>query len=310
METYVDSVDTELYARAVEGSKRIRWDIDRDVLRGRSFDFSKKFLPDGLSKVPMLDFLTDSEKTTAAQIQGRTYANMFGFVERFIVGKVLDLARDHRLGDQTALEALIRFCDEELKHQELFRRIELIMAEGMPPGYTFHWNPNVVAGAVLEKSTWAVLALMYAIELFTQEHYKQSIEPDENLSELYKDVFLYHWKEEAHHAYLDALEWPREDKRLSPVERDLAVDETIELVGAVDGILQAQSKSDAEYLIKSCGRPFTEDEAQRAETVFLQAYRRQYIFSGVEHPRFQSLLRSLVTDRQLERLSGALGRLI
>ena len=235
---------------------------------------------------------------------------MFGFVERFIVGKVLDLARDHRLGDQTALEALIRFCDEELKHQELFRRIELMMAEGMPQGYAFNWNPNVVAGAVLEKSTWAVLALMYEIELFTQEHYKQSIEPDENLSELYKDVFLYHWKEEAHHAYLDALEWPREDKKLSPAERDLAVGETIELVGAVDGILQAQSKSDAECLIKSCGRPFTEDEAQRAETVFLQAYRRQYIFSGVEHPRFQSLLRSLVTDRQLERLSEALGRLI
>ena len=59
-----------------------------------------------------------------SQIQGRTYANMFGLVERFINCKVLELSQHHCTGDQVALEALIRFSDEELKHQELFRRIE------------------------------------------------------------------------------------------------------------------------------------------------------------------------------------------
>jgi len=29
----------------------------------------------------------------------------------------------------------VRFTDEELKHQELFRRIEHMIAEGMPAGY-------------------------------------------------------------------------------------------------------------------------------------------------------------------------------
>ena len=42
---------TDRYAKCIEVSKRIRWDIDRDVIRGRQFDFRKKFLPDGLSKV-------------------------------------------------------------------------------------------------------------------------------------------------------------------------------------------------------------------------------------------------------------------
>jgi hypothetical protein len=62
---------------------------------------------------------------------------MFGFVERFITAKVLEVNRDHWLGEQTALEALIRFSDEELKHQALFRRIEKMMADGMPEGYKF-----------------------------------------------------------------------------------------------------------------------------------------------------------------------------
>ena len=224
------------YAKCIEISKRVRWDIDKDVIRGRAFDFSKKFLPDGISKVHQLTFLNEEQKRFLSQVQGRTYANMFGFVERFIVGKILEITRDHWLGDQVTLEALIRFCDEELKHQELFRRIEPMMASEMPPGYQFLPDPNQVAAAVLKNSTWAVLALILEIELFTQEHYKQSIEPDENLSELYKDIFLFHWKEETTHAIMDELEWPREDAKLTLEQRDRAIDELIGLVADVDGI--------------------------------------------------------------------------
>ena len=299
-------VETERYAQCIQGSKRIRWDIDEDVLRGRDFDFSQKFLPDGISKIDRLDFLDNDEKCFLSQIQGRTYANMFGFVERFITAKILEISRDHWLGDQIALEALVRFCDEELKHQELFRRIEVMMAAGMPEGYRFLPNPNEVAAAVLKKTTWAVMALIYEIELFTQEHYKQSMEPDENLSELYKDIFLFHWKEESHHAVMDALEWPRQDEKLTPAERDWSVKELIELVGAVDGILREQSAADAEYFLKVCTRSFSAEQTERIKTGLLKAYRWQYIFSGVKHPRFKELLGSLITEAQATRLNQAL----
>ncbi len=93
--------DTARYAKCIEVSKRIRWDIDRDVIRGRKLDYSRKFLPDGLSMVKRMDFLTSDERTLMSQIQGRTYASIFGLVERFIVAKVLDVSRSHWLGDQT-----------------------------------------------------------------------------------------------------------------------------------------------------------------------------------------------------------------
>ena len=63
-----------------------------------------------------------------------------------INAKVLELSHDHWFGDQIALEALVRFSDEELKHQELFRRIETLVAERMPPGYRFTPQPDGVAG--------------------------------------------------------------------------------------------------------------------------------------------------------------------
>ena len=299
-------IDVERYAKCIEVSKRVRWDIDQDIIRGRNFDFSHKFLPDGISKVDQLDFLNNDEKRLLSQIQGRTYANMFGFVERFITAKVLETTRDHWLGDQTALEALIRFSDEELKHQELFRRIEKMMADGMAEGYKFLPDPDAVAAAVLQNSTWAVLALILEIELFTQEHYKQSIEPEENLSDLYKDIFLFHWKEETTHAMMDELEWPREDSKLSAEERDRAVDELIAIVGDVDGILQNQSAADVEYFVKVCDRSFTDDEIQKINDGVLKAYRWQYIFSGVEHPRFQKLYKELTTEEQRQRIDAAL----
>jgi hypothetical protein len=294
------------YAKCIEISKRVHWDIDKDVIRGREFDLSQKFLPDGLSKVDQLDFLSPDHKRFLSQIQGRTYANMFGFVERFIVAKILEITRGHWLGDQIALEALVRFCDEELKHQELFRRIEPMMAVRMPEGYKFLHQPDAVAAAVLDKSTWAVLALILEIELFTQEHYRQSIEPDENLSPLFKDIFFFHMKEETTHALMDELEWPREDKKLTPTERDRAINELIELVTAVDGILQAQSKADVEYFSKASGASFAKENMDRVKEVVLKAYRWQYIFSGVEHPRFRAALGSLITDAQSKRINNAL----
>jgi len=302
----IQQQDTSRYAKCIEVSKRVRWGIDDDVIRGRQFDFHKKFLPDGLSKIHQFDFLKSEDKKLLSQIQGRSYANIFGLVERFICAKILEISGDHWLGDQVALEALIRFSDEEMKHQELFRRIERMIGEHMPEGYHFAPDPNEVAKAVLGKSTWAVLALTCHIELFTQAHYKQSIEPDDDLSELYKDVFLYHWREESQHAIMDELEWVREDSELSGEQRDQAVNDLIDLVGAVDGILQVQSAADCDYFVKISTNHFSDEQIQSLREGVLKAYRWQYIVSGVQEPRFNKVLGSLINERQGERINRAL----
>ena len=298
------------YALCVANSRRVRFDIDRDVIRGRSFDFTRKFLPDGLSRVDRLAFLTSGEKRLLSQVQGRTYANIFGLVERFIAAKVLAVGGDHALGDQHALEALVRFGDEEIKHQEMFRRIERMCATGMPSGYSFLPAPNDVARAVLAKSTWAVLALICHIEILVLAHYRESIASDDDASELWKDVFLYHWREESQHAIVDEMEWRREHEKLSPEQRDAAVDDLVELVRMVDGVLQIQSAADAMYFLEVCGRALSPEHAERVRAGVLDAYRWQYIASGIREPRFARILGSLVTAEQAARMQGALAPLL
>jgi hypothetical protein len=304
------AAQTARYAKCIEASKRVRWDIERDVIRGRRFDFGKKFLPDGLSRIGELGFLAPTEARLLSQVQGRTYANMFMLVERFIGAKTLEITADHRLGDQVALEALVRLTDEELKHQALFRRLDEMAAAQMPPGYCFVPESNEVANAVLGKSTWAVLGLTLDIELFTLAHYRSSIDPDPELCELWKDVFLFHWKEESQHAILDELEWRREHARLSEAEREQGVDDLIALVGAVDGICVAQAEADAGYFLRHAGRAWSSAEEAAVHELLRAAYRWQYIATGVQEPRFAEVLKALVTPAQMQRIGQALAPIL
>ncbi|WP_298232962.1 hypothetical protein [uncultured Azohydromonas sp.] len=297
------------YAKVIQTSRRVRWEIERDLIRGRHLDYTRAFLPSGLSLVHEMPSLSAADQRLMSQVQGRTYAYIFGLAERFIGAKVLEISREHWLGDQVALEALVRMTDEELKHQALFRRLEAMMAADMPAGYVQTADANAVAQAVLGKSTWAVLALTLDIELFTQAHYRASIEPDARLCGLWKDVFLFHWKEESQHAVLDELELLAEDAKLTPAARDAAVNDLIALVGALDGILQAQAAADARYFCAVASRPFTQAQREHIAATVLKAYRWQYIVSGVMEPRFQKVLFSLVDGPQAARIRDALAPL-
>src|SRR5262249_17793207 len=96
------------------------------------------------------------------------------------------------------------------------------------------------------------------------------------------------------------------DAGLTAEKRDRAVDEFIELVAAVDGILQAQAKADAGYFAAQCDRPVGGAEARAIETGFLKAYRWQYIHSGAQHPRFGKVLSSLTPKKRRQRFQAAL----
>lgn len=301
-------VDHDRYARAIDASKRARWKIE-DVLRGRTFDLSYKMMPDALSLAERVPFLDEKALLFFSQIQGRTYANVFGLVERFVNALALGVGQRHLFGDQVAMEAMVRFSDEELKHQELFRRLEKLAAAEMPDGYRFDHDANAVAGAVLSKSTWAVLALTCVIELVTQAHYKAAIRSQDGLSPLFQDVFRAHWMEESQHAVLDELEWLAEDRKISADARDKAVSDLIDLVGAVDGLMDAQAKADAAYFFQHAG-PFTDAQRDQIAQTFVAAYRWQHIVSGVELTRFPQILRRLVDDDQWQRVLDALAPLM
>ena len=154
-----------------------------------------------------------------------------------------------------------------------------------------------------------MLALTCHIELFTQVHYRQSIEPDTDLSELWKDVFLFHWKEESQHAILDELEWRREHARSSRRGARPGVSRISSSSSARSTGSAVQAKADVDYFLANVGPlPATEEAAMR--DVVLKAYRWQYIVSGAQEPRFGEVLAELVTPAQMQRIGAALGPIV
>ncbi len=93
--------DSARYAKCVEVSKRIRWDTDRDVIRGRAFDFAKPFLPDGLSKASQLTFLTKSLEPHPKDVFGMGDEEY----RREVVDEVVALLRGE--GGEEHLHALV-----------------------------------------------------------------------------------------------------------------------------------------------------------------------------------------------------------
>jgi hypothetical protein len=106
------------------------------------------------------------------------------------------------------------------------------------------------------------------IEWFTQVHYTEHVLDKGDLDGLFRDLLKYHWMDEAQHAKLDTLLIAEMVEDMTMAEREAAIDEVLELGGAIDGLLQQQIGLNIDALEVATGRVFTEAErTSRAKTL-------------------------------------------
>jgi hypothetical protein len=252
-------MSTYSYANCLETSYRVNWKIG-DVLGTKRFDHARRWLPDSLSGAAAVTCLDEREKRALTHVEMAAYAHLFGYVEEFIAPKVSDLAHDFQIDQRVAFDALTNFAAEEVKHMNLFRAIRERVDAQMGFPLALIGDEAGTARFVLSKSNGAVLLLTAAIEWLTQRHYLDAIKDDASLDPLTKEIFKAHWLEEAQHAKLDHLETLRAFASMDAAERDQAIDDLIELVGAVDGLLQQQVEHDVANLSSVLGRAFDMSE--------------------------------------------------
>ena len=291
------------YADCLDNSLKSAWTIE-DCFQGRNFDFSKRFLPDRVAGVDDIDCLNDDEKRKLNQIRANSYCHIFAFAEEFIIPMVMDHARDDVYGDETRLRYLLRFAEEETKHQATFRRAMGQIQAGLGVSCEVIPGAEEVAEDVLGKSRLAALLLTTLIEWFTQLHYLEHVRDEEELDELFRDILKFHWIEESQHAKADSLLIDEFAGDLSDQEREQAVDEVLELGMAIDGLLGQQIEMDIEALEGATGRAFSEDEKEEIRTHQRRAYRWTFLVSGLEHPNFVKIVDEL-TDAGSEKIAGA-----
>ena len=280
------------YADCLKNSISSSWSVD-DCFKGRTFDTSKRFLPDRIAGVDAIGCLSDEEKLVLNHIRGNSYCHIFAFVEEYIIPMVMDHARADVYGDEARLRYLLRFAEDETKHQEMLRRAMDQIAEHY--GFAFGVIPGRedVAEVVLGKSPMAALLLTSLIEWFTQLHYVEHVRAEDDLDELFRDILRYHWIDEAQHAKADSLLLAEVASKLDAPAREAAVDEVLELGMAIDGLLAQQIELDLAALGRVAGRNFTSDEADEIRASQRASYRWTFLISGLEHPNFVQIVGQL-----------------
>jgi len=297
------------YSRCLANAYKVNWRIE-DVLGERRFEPSKRWLPMRLSGASFVTVLDEEEKRKLTHVEMASYAHLFGYVEEFIAPKVTELSRDFQIDQREIFDALTNFAAEEVKHMNLFRRLRERVDQTLGFETRLIGDQAATAHYVLSKSSGAVLLLTACIEWFTQLHFTEAFQDDAGLDPFTKTVFRAHWQEESQHAQMDHLETLRAFEKMDEEQRDRAIDELIELVAAVDGLLQKQVGLDIENLARYLGRAFSPFELSDLESGLLRAKRWTFIESGVTHPRFQELFAEVTTPAQQARVGEALAGLL
>lgn len=282
------------------------WDTSKETAPNQAGRAGDKFLPDGLTLVDQLDFLNEAEKRFVSRIQGCTYVGVFGTVERFLSANTLDSQLARWGGGRMPIEMSARFDADKRKQRKLLERLASVAEETIPHGYRFVIDPEDFADVIQGKSIWAVLAFKLHFILYAQLLYRESAAMDEDLSPLFKNVFLYHWVGESHNATVVEKEWIRHDATMTPAERDIAISDYVELLEAFDGALQAQAREDVRYFAENSERKLGQETFEAVMAGFRNAYRWQYIVSGADQSDFGAILDGLISTEQAALLRKAL----
>ena len=256
-------------------------------------DFTKPFLPERMAGVAGITCLNDDEQRWLNQIRGNSYCHLFAFVEEYIIPMVMAGAAQDVYGDETRLWSLVRFAEEEIKHQQLMRRACDQFAAGFGTPCGLLPGREAVAEVVLGRSELAALLLTSMIEWLTQLHYVEHVRDSQRLDPLFRDLLKFHWMDESRHARLDSLLIDEVAGRATPDEREQALDELLELGSAIDGLLAQQLELDIEALAASAQRSFSDAEKREIRQEQQRAYRWTFLVSGLEHPKFIQIVAEL-----------------
>ncbi len=285
------------YQSCINNSERVSWRIDDLLPKDAAIDFSRRILSDALTGTESISCLNAEEKLLLNQIRSNSYAHLFLFLEEYVIELMSQRAGFVVHRHPTQMRALLRFTEEEIKHQQLFSRYTALFARGFKVTPALLDNHVEVARVILSRSHLAVLILNLHLELITQQHYLESIRDNqrEDLDPLLCNILKHHWFEEAQHARLDHLEAQKvlAETPETAAALDSAMTEYADLLAGLRGVLVAQLELDIQTLEKAAGRAFTEEERKEIFTAQERSYVWTFIGVGMKAPLFLSRVREL-----------------
>ncbi len=282
--------NSEEYCAIVATSERVAWTTE-EIFRDRCFDATKNMVPDSWVRTQHLTFLTAKEQRTLNHLRAFSYVHLFGGFEEFIPIHLFGRVQEDWHADRTQLRALLRFGEEEMKHQQLFQRAEvgLEAAYGYSCGRYFDRGRLVeVTRAILAHPPLARTLILLALEWGSQRHYVDSVQknaPDQS-DPLYADILKYHWIEESQHTKTGELEITQLAQGMSPAEISSAFDQLLSIGGVVDAVFTGQVEQELSTFQHVTGRQLAESDVMALRDALNMSMRAIWVEVSFTHPNF------------------------
>ena len=279
--TFTRGVD---YPSIVATSQKVEWAVE-EIFRDRRFDATKKIIPDSWVRTQHLPFLTEQEQRTLNHLRAFSY-------EEFIPIHLMELAQRDWHGDRAHLRALLRFGEEEMKHQQLFQRAEAVLEASCGHAFGRYFNSERLASftqATLAYPPLPRALILSALEWGSQRHYVDSVRDrhGDSSDPLYVDLLKYHWIEENQHTKTGMLEIAQLAGGHNPEELSAVFDDMQGIGSLVDETFVGQVEEERKTFQTVTGRTLTDEESTVLQEALYQSMRAIWAEVAFTHPNFK-----------------------
>lgn len=291
---------SQKYIKCIESSENVFWKL-RDLLPDDfKISLNQMLIPSSLTKENELEFLTKEQKLDLNHIWASTYFHLFAYVEEYITLLTLNLATDSTFIENYKMRAYLKFSEEEVKHQMLFRNYIKKFSKVFKTKCHYIDGEKEVASTILSNSKLGVLLLTYHLELVTQQHYLESISKEskrEALDKKFCEILKCHWREEVQHAKLDLYKIKEIVSSSTKEEIDLAFQEYFNILDSFSSILYQQAFLNLTTISNISYQDtlsFTPEQRDHFIKIQHLAYIDSFIIMGIKNKTFSHELELLI----------------
>jgi hypothetical protein len=258
-------------------------------------------LPNRFCGKGLPEWITPLQAEDLNHMRGYSYAHLFMFCEEFILRQTLLSANKYVHKDSSAFSALLRFTEEETKHQRMF----MLIKDRLRGGLGFHPkevpNKEEVAAQICKNSSFAIYLLTLTLELLTQRHFIECFSNEEKaLDPGFVKIFRLHWVEEVQHTRIDILELNSLSSEMTDTEICQSIDEFAIMLIYLKTQISIQNNLDVQNFETMLGCVFTTEQRQELLLVLEVDFLWVFILSGLEHDSFRLVYKNLVPSEALQ----------
>ena len=188
----------------------------------------------------------------------------------------------------------------------LFSELEDLVASHLPDPILNRFDDfySPIQTLLPQLDHWSALALLTHQAYSTQAHYKLSLKRSHAYSAILKDLFFYHWKEDAKQSKSHRAAIQEEHRQLGFPIPHSAVEGFLEILRLFENTIEQAAAADTEYFLRIRKPALSDLNLSTLKDMWRQNYRHWEIEAAFTSTSFFELINGQLNRKQMAELAS------